>query len=138
MLRRFILIGFCVFGFAAYVATAADEVVPKDPEQKHSYWMKKKLEWSQSVLACLTKSDWDKMAKDARGLRALSKIEGRFRRTDQAEYRAQLAVFDQANEELIKAADKENIDAATLAYMHLIHSCVNCHKALQKEPAARK
>jgi hypothetical protein len=84
--------------------------------------MTKKLDWSQSILGCLAKSDWNKVAKDARSLRTLSKIEGRFRRTDQEEYRSQLAVFDQANDELIKAADNENIDGATLAYMHLIHS----------------
>jgi cytochrome c556 len=138
MNRLFILMTMCICTCAVVVVSAADEAEPKDPAQKHSYWMKKKLEWSQSILACLAKSDWDKMAQDARALRALSKIEGRFRRTDQKEYRAQLAVFDQANDELIKAADKENIDGATLAYMHLIHSCVNCHKSLQKESLDRK
>ena len=138
MNRLFLLMTAGICAFAVLVGSAAEESEPKDPVQKHSYWMKKKLEWSQSILAGLAKSDWDKMAQDARGLRTLSKIEGRFRRTDQAAYRAQLAVFDQANEELLKAAEEENIDAATLSYMHLIHSCVNCHKLLQKEQPRQK
>ena len=114
------------------------EEEPNDPAQKQSYWMKKKLEWSQAILGDLATGDWDKMRQNARALRTLSKIEGRFRRVDQEEYRAQLAVFDQANSELLQAAEKENIDRATLAYMHLIHSCTNCHKILPKEPASIK
>jgi cytochrome c556 len=114
------------------------EEEPNDPAQKQSYWMKKKLEWSQAILRDLATGDWEKMRQNARSLRTLSKIEGRFRRVDQEEYRAQLAVFDQANSELLQAAEKENIDRATLAYMHLIHSCTNCHKILPKEPASIK
>src|SRR6478672_3831284 len=92
------------------------EEEPNDPAQKQSYWMKKKLEWSQAILRDLATGDWEKMRQNARSLRTLSKIEGRFRRVDQEEYRAQLAVFDQANSELLQAAEKENIDRATLAY----------------------
>jgi hypothetical protein len=132
MTRRLVGLSLLVIVSLAVVARGADEE-PKDPAEKHSYWMKKKLEWSQSLLAGLAKADWEKMGKDARAMRALSKIEGRFRRTDQAEYRAQLAVFDQANNELVKSIGDENIDASTLAYMHLVHSCVNCHKLLQQE-----
>lgn len=111
---------------------------PKEPSQRQSYWMKKKLEWSQSILADLAKADFEKMGKEARSLRTLSKIEGRFRRTDQDEYRSQLAVFDQANNELVRAADQENIDAASLAYMHLVHSCINCHKTIRPTLAVPK
>jgi hypothetical protein len=132
MAHRLVGLSLLVIVALGVAVRAADEA-PKDPAEKHSYWMKKKLEWSQSLLAGLANADWEKMAKDARSMRALSKIEGRFRRTDQAEYRAQLAVFDQANNELVKAIDDENIDASTLAYMHLVHSCVNCHKLVRQE-----
>lgn len=135
----FLLVSICAIGSASF-GLAEDE--PKDPADKHSYWMKKKLEWSQAILGDLSRGDWEKMGKNARAMRALSKIEGRFRRTDQAEYRAQLGVFDQANAELIRAVDDENLEAATLAYMHLIHSCVNCHKELRAdmpgEPSNKK
>jgi hypothetical protein len=125
---------------AAFTITACigDDDVPKDPAQQHHYWMDKKLEWSQSILGDLAKADWDKMGQDARKMRTLSKIEGRFRRTDQDDYRAQLAVFDQANNELVHAVDQENIDGATLAYMHLIHSCVNCHKLVRNDKPVAK
>jgi hypothetical protein len=132
MVRRLVGLSLLAIVSLAVVVRGADEE-PKDPTEKHSYWMRKKLEWSQSLLTGLANADWEKMAKDARAMRALSKIEGRFRRTDQADYRAQLAVFDQANSELVKAIDNENIDASTLAYMHLVHSCVNCHKLLRED-----
>jgi hypothetical protein len=122
----------------AVAACRGQDAVPKDPAQQHSYWMKMKLEWSQSILADLAMANWEKMGDDARKMHTLSKIEGRFRRTDQEEYRAQLAVFDQANNELSSAVEKENIDAATLAYMHLIHSCVNCHKILRTPASTPK
>lgn len=138
MTRRLVGMGMLMVLAVFAVAVRGADEPPKDPEQQHSYWMKKKLEWSQSLLAGLSNANWDKMGQDARAMRALSKIEGRFRRTDQAEYRAQLAVFDQANNELVRAVDDENIDAATLAYMHLVHSCVNCHKLLRSEMGTTK
>ena len=53
---------------AAFAVTACigDDDVPKDPAQQHHYWMNKKLEWSQSILGDLAKTDWDKMGQDAR------------------------------------------------------------------------
>ena len=99
--------------------------------------MDKKLEWSQSILGDLAKAGWTKWAR-TREIRTLSKIEGRFRRTDQEDYRTELAVFDQANNELVHAVDQENIDGATLAYMHLIHSCVNCHKLVRNDKPIAK
>jgi hypothetical protein len=138
MKRLLVLSPLIIVTFLAISIRGDDDTEPKDPAQRHSYWMMKKLEWSQAILADLAKADWEKMGQHTRSMRALSKIEGRFRRTDQADYRAQLAVFDQANDELIKTADDENIDGATLAYMHLIHSCVNCHKVLRQNSAKSK
>ena len=65
-------------------------------------------------------------------MRPLSKIEGRFRRTDQAEYRRQLAVFDSATDDLIHAAEDKKLRGATKAYTELVESCVNCHAFLRK------
>jgi cytochrome c556 len=52
-------------------------------------------------------------------------------------YRAQLKVFQEANERVIRAADKEDLDAAAEGFTQLTMSCVNCHKIVRdaKRPA---
>jgi hypothetical protein len=42
-----------------------------------------------------------------------------------------LTLFQTANRELIRAAENENLDGATLAYLQLTLSCVNCHKVVR-------
>ena len=44
-----------------------------------------------------------------------------------AEYRTQLRIFQNANEQLIRMADEEKLDGAALAYVQLTLNCVNCH-----------
>ena len=38
-----------------------------------------------------------------------------------------LADFDYANKSLVLAARERNLDRATIAYLQLTLSCVNCH-----------
>jgi cytochrome c556 len=97
-----------------------------------SFWMKRKLELSQKVFAALTEGDFDTIDQSARTMGKLNTIE-KFIRGRNPEYRAQLEIFKFANEELIRHADKKNIDGATLAFNQLTLSCVNCHKQLRAE-----
>lgn len=39
--------------------------------------------------------------------------------------------FEYANKSLVLASKEKNLDAATLAYMELTVSCVNCHKIVR-------
>jgi len=105
------------------------EKKPKD--DKHpSFWMKKKLEYSQNILSGLATEDFDAIAKNAKQMQGLGKIE-EFVRGRSEDYQAQLKNFDFANRELIRLAEKENIDGTALAYVQLTLSCVNCHKHLR-------
>jgi cytochrome c556 len=116
----FAAIGTCWFAWAA-------------DEQPMSFWMKKKLEHSQSALRSIAVEDFDALRASANAMRRLSDLEGFARRTDAKEYRAQLQIFEFANDELIRNANEKNIDGAALAFTQLTLSCVNCHKHLRDE-----
>ena len=105
------------------VAAAAE---PQDP----SYWMQKKLEYSQGILVGLAKGDFAAIEKNASTMNHLSQIE-KWVRAGAPEYKAQLAAFRTANKNLVRMAKEQDIDGATLAYMQLTQSCVHCHKLIR-------
>lgn len=108
---------------AARVAGAADTEEP-------SFWMKKKMEYSEKILAGLAKADYEAIEKNAMSMNSLSQIE-KWVRGNTPEYKAQLATFRSANKSLIRMAQDEDIDGATLAFMQLTQSCVQCHKLIR-------
>jgi hypothetical protein len=97
-----------------------------DDQAKTSRLMKKKLEFSQNVLAGLTEGDFDKISNNAEMLNVVSYL-GKGTHADLEEYQRQLTYFDMANQELIRHAKRKNIDGATLWYNLLTTSCVQCH-----------
>jgi hypothetical protein len=97
-----------------------------DDQAKISRLMKKKLEFSQNVLAGLTEGDFDKISHSAEMLNVVSYL-GKGTHADLEDYQRQLTYFDMANQELIRNARKKNIDGATLWYNLLTTSCVQCH-----------
>ena len=120
--------------FSAAMLVCVSAWSQKEPQREPNFWMKKKLEFSQHILSGLATADFEKIVKSASSMNNLSEIESVTRRTNSEAYRTQLRIFRYANEQLIKEADKKNIDGATLAFSQLTLSCVNCHKLL-REPA---
>lgn len=121
---------FLAMGLLATILTTAVAAEEPKPAEDASFWMKKKLEYSEHILAGLAKEDYDLIAKNARSMRALSHME-KWVRASLPEYRAQLRIFENANEQLIRTADAEQLDGAALAYVQLTLSCVNCHKVVR-------
>jgi cytochrome c556 len=107
------------------IALAADE-----PAKKPSVWMRTKLENSQKVLSGLATEDFDAIAQNAKSMNNLSELEKHVR-SNAPGYRTQLQIFRAANDDLIKQANKKNLDGCALAFNQLTLSCVNCHKALR-------
>ena len=66
----------------------------------------------------------------ARSMNALGQMES-WVRGGTPEYRTQLRIFHDANEQLIRMADADQLDGAALAYVQLTLSCVNCHKVVR-------
>ena len=107
-----------------------DEQAGASSEQPISFWMKKKLEYSQNILAGITNADFDKIVVNAEAMRNLSKVEGFVRRQTPG-YRTQLQIFEESADEIIRQGKKDNVDGAALAFTQLTISCVNCHKHLR-------
>jgi hypothetical protein len=103
----------------------------KVADQPMSFWMKKKLEYSQQILAGLAMERFDRIQSTAEAMRKLGRIEAFARHKDAEDYRTQLRVFDFANAELIRLAKEENLDGAATAFNQLTLSCLNCHKLLR-------
>lgn len=120
---------FCAAVLLAPVCAWAQE--PERSLEDASYWMTRKLHLSQEVLAGLALKDFDKIVKAAGTMDRLNSIE-KFVRGQSAEYKAQLEMFRYANKALIRNADAENLEGATLAFNQLTLSCVNCHKHLRE------
>jgi len=109
------------------VCPAADKKPGKKPDKvEASIWMQKKLEYSQKILAGLTKGDFSMIKKNADSMQVIGYLEA-WDRADLPEYKRQLEYFYDANKELIRQAGKKNISGATLAYTQVTNSCVHCH-----------
>ena len=128
-MRRMIV---CLLGLSAALAVAAGTLGGAEPDepQDTSFWMRKKLEYSERILEGLAKEDYQQIGKAARSMRALSHME-RWVRAGLPEYRTQLRIFENSNDQLIRHADRDELDGAALAYVQLTLSCVNCHKVVR-------
>lgn len=102
-----------------------------DGEKKLSMFMREKLTSSQLVLEGLMIEDYDKMQKGAKKMIEMSNatewqvIEGPIFARQSEEFRS-------AARQVIKFAKEKNIDGASLSYLHLTMTCINCHKKVNK------
>ncbi len=115
---------------ALCVLAIAPQARADEEDQKASFWMKKKLEYTDQILAGLTSENYEQVAKSARTMNTLGYLE-KWVRAGSPEYRQQLRIFQIANRQLIEMADEENLDGAAIAYVQLTLSCVNCHKVVR-------
>lgn len=92
--------------------------------------MKAKLLCAQRVLDGIATEDFALISTNAARLARLSQSAA-WQARQTPEYQRLTADFLRQAEALAKAARRQNIEAATLAYFQLTMSCVNCHKALR-------
>jgi hypothetical protein len=93
-------------------------------------FMRDKLELSQKVLEGVAIEDWDLVIAKGTKLSAMTQ-EADWRVFENPNYDAQSKAFRQHVDSLVKAAKKKDLDAATLAYVRMTMSCVDCHKAVR-------
>ncbi|HVY68565.1 MAG TPA: hypothetical protein VHH73_01470 [Verrucomicrobiae bacterium] len=92
--------------------------------------MREKLTASQKVLEGLALEDLPLVAAKAEKLGAMSQ-EAAWRVLDNPEYDRLSLDFRRNANDLAQAARKKNLDGATLAYMKMTMSCVECHKLVR-------
>lgn len=115
-----------VVGGVLGVTRAGDEPTAKAP----SLWMKQKLAATQNILSALTKEDYETIQANANSMIAVGYLE-KFVRADAPGYRELMGDFEYANKSLVLAAKNRNLDGATVAFLQLNISCVNCHKIVR-------
>jgi cytochrome c556 len=115
---------------ATLALPTARGVDDQDQEKKASLWMKQKLVASQNILAGLTKAEFDAIEKNAQSMLVVGYLE-KWVRADTPGYQNLMREFEYANKSLTLAAREKNLDGATIAYMQLTISCVNCHKIVR-------
>ena len=93
-------------------------------------FMRDKLELSQRVLEGLATEDYDLIITKGTRLSAMSK-EADWRVFENPDYDQQSVTFRRHVNSLVKAAKDKNLDAATLAYVRVTMSCVDCHKLVR-------
>ncbi|HXI50573.1 MAG TPA: hypothetical protein VNH84_03695 [Candidatus Saccharimonadales bacterium] len=93
-------------------------------------FMRDKLELSQRVLEGLATEDYDLIIAKGTRLSAMSK-EADWRVFENPDYEQQSVIFRRQVDSLVKAAKSKNLDAATLAYVRVTMSCVDCHKLVR-------
>lgn len=94
-------------------------------------FMRPKLDHSQKVLEGLTLEDFGLVAEHAKRLLTLSEA-AEWQVLPGPEYVRYSSDFQRLCNELIQAANKKNIDGATLSYVQLTMNCINCHKHVRE------
>ncbi len=102
----------------------------KEDDKPVSFWMEKKLEYTQGILRGLATGELDDVAEKGEQMRLLSKVEG-WVRNRRPGYRAQFQAFELANGEIVRNAKSDNLEGATIAFQQLTITCVSCHKILR-------
>jgi hypothetical protein len=131
VLRRAANWGILAALFLVSLSAIGQEPKPAAPEQTVSFWMRKKLEFSQAILGAITTADYEKIEENGKAMHKLSRVEGFIRRQTPG-YQTQLRIFDESAAEIIRQAQRQNVDGAALAFTQMTISCVNCHKRLRE------
>lgn len=115
----------------APAALQAEQPKSIEPAQTVSFWMRKKLEFSQNILGGIATADFDEIVSNAESMGRLSRVEGFIRRQTPG-YQTQLKIFEDAVAEITRQAKRESVEGAGLAFTQMTFSCVNCHKRLRE------
>ncbi len=97
--------------------------------------MKEKLDYAHFLLNGIATENFDLIANNAEKLNQLS-LSTVWREGRTPEYEALSADFRRHAVALTKAAKDRNLDAASLAYVQMTLSCVNCHKYMRNSKMA--
>ena len=99
-------------------------------------FMRDKLELAQKVLEGLALEDFDLITAKAQKLSAMSQ-EAPWQVFENPDYAQHSVTFRSHANSLVRAAKDKNLDAATLAYVRMTMSCVDCHKFVRGKIVAQ-
>src|SRR6185503_10196583 len=126
VMKRWMLLP--VVGIASWVVVASF-AQPNVPTRTKEF-MREKLGHSQQALEALALEDFFALERQAKRLSAMTQ-EATWEAFQNPNYTHQSAIFRQHANSLTRAAQNKDIDGATLAYVRMTMSCVDCHKLVR-------
>ena len=96
-----------------------------------------KLTCANKALEGLALEDFDKIAESAEKMRMISRAASWYV-IDSEEYARYSKNFQEEATDLTRHAKQKNLDAASLDYMRLTMTCVQCHQHLRQVRGAKK
>jgi hypothetical protein len=109
-------------------------VAAQQPDEVGPF-MRAKLDHAQKVMEGLALEDYAVIAKHSQELSLISQASN-WQVLQTPEYRNQSTEFRRATDAIRNAAQKKNLDGATLAFMEMTLKCVQCHKYVRDVRAA--
>jgi hypothetical protein len=122
-------------------AAQEPKVAPGAKDRDLQIFMRRKLAASNQILEGLCLEDLKLVAQGAKTLNEMSDAE-RWQVSNDAMYRQFSGEFRQVTSGLVKAAEENNLDRATLRWVDATMSCMECHRFVRgmriaKSPAAQ-
>ncbi len=93
--------------------------------------MRDKLSYANKALEGLSLEDFDKLAESAKMMRMISRAAS-WHVIDSDEYARYSKNFQEEAADLERHAKDKNLEAASLDYMRITMTCVQCHKHLRE------
>jgi hypothetical protein len=126
MMKMTVKLGVAVLIVAVSAGSASSAQAP--PLNKV---MRQKLEHAQYILGALVTSDWEQLERHGRQL-AQAAQEPAWAVLKAPEYIRHSQAFLRATDEVIRAAQLRNIEAASQGFVSLSMSCVSCHRYMAR------
>jgi hypothetical protein len=101
-----------------------------------SQLMRQKLEHSHGLLEAIVTSDWQALERHGRDLEAITENQA-WRTLMTPRYARQSTTFLAAVQDLIEAAGRRDLETASLAYVSVTLSCVQCHRYVARQRIAK-
>jgi len=99
--------------------------------------MREKLNYANKALEGLSLEDFDKLAESAQKMRMLSRAAS-WHVIDSDEYARYSKNFQEEAGDLERHAKAKNLEAASLDYMRITMTCVQCHKHVREFRQSKK
>jgi hypothetical protein len=126
---RLLCLCLAILTLAIFLLHAARANQPT-PKRTRAEFMRQKLGFAKDALEGLALEQFAMIEKSGKALKRLSEAAEWEVGTipDFTDYVAMTTEFQRYADDLVKQAKQKNIDGATLAYLKLTTSCVQCHK----------
>lgn len=131
------VIALAVFSQGDHQRAQAEHAKEAKTDNTLSTFMRKKLSAASDVLEGLATEDGKLIAKGGNAMAEMSRVEIWQVLTD-GDYRNFSRDFRDAAKKLAEAGEKENFDSAALHWIKVTTACIDCHKYVRQQRAAKK